>query len=1114
MKAEPDLQWVPKVSPKVVFYDPTHRRRRIIFGVVFIFLLVSTLWFAEFFLRIDNAPPLPAPASLVATPQDQQSSGAQRATRIIMMREKAVSDCGQFDILPRTQVKQFSGFLPFRDQTALSALRARCNDIEHLFFEAFVFGGADGGAIRPLGPEAGSFPLAEFGETWMGRNKPSSYALVSPVAWADTDDVAALLEDAQRPIFESGVRQLSLADDIKGVCLDLSRHPLIDPSLIRKALEILHDNLPGENRSTCLLAPIDARLWQDPDVILRVDHAVVTLPSVDFGTATTSVSFSDIREQLQQIWRVVPAEKLQLAFGSQGTVLVSGQRRSAPISFAEAMFNTFIYDGVVGYSSEVSALSARYTDASQEFNSVLIPDIAIWLDALAVPLALSTPVIWPLGYEAPSIWNDGAERRSFSNDGWERVNLSSFDVFTGAGPFSTLISPAESRKTTDTTRASDSDQHTTTRSEIPLPNHVNFFGFEPSDFSLSLVIVGLPSTFQTTEWIDLLAALELKVVFFASFRDLLGAEGTVKKLVEAGHQIGVTFQPRTSQSWLSQQTDHLGRHLVQHLLAHRLGLQARFVLAPGAPGRIPDTLPRLEQMRDLQASGLFVVHPSVETDLDDFDSEQFVERVYELALAQSTNVVSFDIRNANNRDALREIPQLLERLRSDGFDFFALHELAGISAKEALPPIEFEATKRDDITYATLSVSWLGIQGIIFLLALIVALRSPIYLVLALVRRKGAGIDPGYHPTVTLIVPAYNEEKVIGRTLQSAIESDYPNLRIIVVDDGSTDNTANVVEKRFHDVANLTLVRQANGGKWSAIDHAIELADSSIICILDADSLIERHAVSHIVQPFKDSRVGAVAGTVEIGNPRNLLTAFQTLEYMYTQQVMRRAYEVFDGIIVVPGAIGAWRTSAVVEAGLVSGDTITEDADLTIAVHRAGYKVRYQEAAKSYTEAPVRIRDFLRQRFRWTFGMIQVSWKHKATVPELRPVGFISMVDAIWYALVTSLIYPIMDFVLVIAVVKLGYFYMTTGSFAGVSLPILTSGAYLLLICVDFLNIFFSMLFAKRFSLKLLVAVPLLRFGYRQLLYISTIRAVFAALLGKSASWNKLDRTGGTHMPT
>lgn len=399
-------------------------------------------------------------------------------------------------------------------------------------------------------------------------------------------------------------------------------------------------------------------------------------------------------------------------------------------------------------------------------------------------------------------------------------------------------------------------------------------------------------------------------------------------------------------------------------------------------------------------------------------------------------------------------------------------------------------------------------QGAIFLLAMIVALRSPIYLCLALLRRGRYRLDPDYHPPMTLIIPAYNEEKVILRTVQSALDVDYPDLRIFVVDDGSTDHTRDIVRVQFADDPRVRLITQPNGGKWTALDHAVAEVETEFMAILDADSLVDPMALRHIVQPFKDPKVGGVAGTVEIGNRGNLLTAFQTLEYMHTQQVMRRAYEVFDGIIVVPGAMGAWRVKAVRDSGLVSGDTITEDADLTIAVHRAGYRIRYQEEARSYTEAPTTIRAFMRQRLRWTFGMFQVSWKHKGAVLEGRPVGFISIVDAIWYQLITSVIYPFIDLYLLITLARVGFALVTPASLSDIHIPLQLSLAYMVIVFFDFANIVTAMILARRFEWQFFLIAPLSRIGYRQMLYFASIQAVASAILGRIAQWNKLERAG------
>jgi cellulose synthase/poly-beta-1,6-N-acetylglucosamine synthase-like glycosyltransferase len=251
-----------------------------------------------------------------------------------------------------------------------------------------------------------------------------------------------------------------------------------------------------------------------------------------------------------------------------------------------------------------------------------------------------------------------------------------------------------------------------------------------------------------------------------------------------------------------------------------------------------------------------------------------------------------------------------------------------------------------------------------------------------------------------------------------------------------------------------------------------------------------------------------VAGLVEVGNRESFLTACQTLEYIVSQSVMRRAYEVFEGILVVPGAVGAWRTEAVHAARDFSGETITEDADLTIAVHRAGYRVRFQEQARALTEAPDTIHAFMRQRHRWTFGMLEVSWKHRGCIREGRPVG-LSIIDAIWFGLISSLLSPVVDVLLLLLVIQAIIAVVTGEALALSALPFVVLVSYFLLTGLDILNTVVAFRFEKRFDWRLLALVPLLRFGYRQLLYIASIRAIWHALIGQMTGWNKLERTGG-----
>ena len=236
-------------------------------------------------------------------------------------------------------------------------------------------------------------------------------------------------------------------------------------------------------------------------------------------------------------------------------------------------------------------------------------------------------------------------------------------------------------------------------------------------------------------------------------------------------------------------------------------------------------------------------------------------------------------------------------------------------------------------------------------------------------RSRRARFDPAYAPSVAVVVPAYNEEKVIVQTIASLLASEHPaRFEIIVVDDGSTDATYRRVGEAFAGNAAVRVFTRPNGGKSAALNFGVAQTRAEIVVALDADTLFRRDALAKLIRHFADPRVGAVAGNAKVGNRINVLTRWQALEYITSQNLDRRAFDVLNCITVVPGAVGAWRRELIEQAGGFSDLTLAEDADLTLAIRKLGYRVVYEEAAVALTEAPDTVRGFLRQRYRWMYG--------------------------------------------------------------------------------------------------------------------------------------------------
>ena len=348
---------------------------------------------------------------------------------------------------------------------------------------------------------------------------------------------------------------------------------------------------------------------------------------------------------------------------------------------------------------------------------------------------------------------------------------------------------------------------------------------------------------------------------------------------------------------------------------------------------------------------------------------------------------------------------------------------------------------------------------------------------------------------VSVIIPAYNEEKVIQQSMKSVIEQTYPNIELIVVDDGSTDNTS-LVAKKFSHIPYVKVLRKTNGGKANAINYGIKHSSGEIIMIVDADSKLEKNAVELMARYFENPEIAAVAGSVYVSNQNNLITKLQALEYIEGLNMVRNGQAFLKLVNIIPGPIGMFRKSALYEVGLYDNDTFAEDCDVTLKLISQGYKIDFESEAIAKTEAPENIFDLIKQRYRWTRGILQAIKKHSSLLWNFKnnPSASFTM----WYMLFESVIWPFMDFWVNIFII---YLAITSG----ISLLIFywwslftildVAGAlYCILITNENLSLAFYAIFYRLFFIQFINLVKIL----------STIEEWF----GFKMDWGKLERKG------
>ena len=349
---------------------------------------------------------------------------------------------------------------------------------------------------------------------------------------------------------------------------------------------------------------------------------------------------------------------------------------------------------------------------------------------------------------------------------------------------------------------------------------------------------------------------------------------------------------------------------------------------------------------------------------------------------------------------------------------------------------------------------------------------------------------------------------MVAASVQRILNSSWKRLEVLVLDDGSTDGTAAAVETAFGRDPRVQLLRFPNGGKARALNRGLALAGGEIVVALDADTQFPTDTIGRLARWFDDPKVGAVAGNALVGNRVNLITRWQALEYVTAQNLERRALSALGVITVVPGAVGAWRRTAIEALGGFPSDTLAEDQDLTLAVQRAGWKVAFDTEARAYTEAPQTLHGLLKQRFRWSFGTLQCVWKHRAGLfnPKQPVLGFVALPQVWMFQIALALVAPLVDLAVVFSLVlALRDFLMhpTEWNHQLLSQTLLYWGAFVL---VDLSAAALGMAFERDAPWGSLGWLPAQRFGYRQLMYHVVVKAVITAVHGPEVGWNKLER--------
>lgn len=457
----------------------------------------------------------------------------------------------------------------------------------------------------------------------------------------------------------------------------------------------------------------------------------------------------------------------------------------------------------------------------------------------------------------------------------------------------------------------------------------------------------------------------------------------------------------------------------------------------------------------------------------------------------------------NRQFTLNYVRELIPAAKKAGYSFVSMDQAypgAPLQNKvtPALPDKAALSAGQTVLVWPARFMRWLFTLSVV--LTIVVTATNIILATLSKRRRKNVPRNQKYRPAVTVLVPAFNEAPVLEESVLSLLRSKYRNLGVVIIDDGSNDDTLAVARRLADKHARVKVLRQRNLGKATALNTGIKHSSGEIIICVDADTVFLPDTVGYLVQPFIDPKVGGVAGYVRAGNARNMLTKWQALEYITSIALERAAQAFLGAITVVPGACGAWRRTALEAAGGFSDRTLAEDCDIALSVHKAGYQIAQETSAISYTECPLTLGDLAKQRFRWIFGNIQSYWWHRNMFfnKKFGWLGSFVLPNAALSILLPMLFWPLL-LIITAANVFAGRWWVI------ILFPLIIMTFQLMVSWV-------GLVLAKE-SMRHLLMVPLTRLVYSPLRTYVLYRSLLTALRGALVGWNKLRRTKTVSVP-
>jgi peptidoglycan-N-acetylglucosamine deacetylase len=1157
-----------------IFFDPQRKRwkrlRRIMDVAALLFTVVVIIFIYNVF-RAQQLPELLLPTTRHNyTPLRDPRSDLLRAEKAKERPARRKTNRKASEIPFNTGEGVRAAFYVEDDESSYSSFREHVHQIDILFPQWLHVSEPDGKLMAMTSDAQHEYPVVDS----HGVHDPDQLNKVKRVIQDAAEDteifphltsfnpqnqsfdpaIGAVLQDPAKSqaLREQIVRFLTGLPYYHGLSLDFENLPDGADEAYMQFVQALYAEMHAHNLRLYVNVPATTeeddlkRFAASADGLIVMNYDEHTAES-DPGPVASQPWFLD---NLKRVLKVVPKEKIICAVGNYGydwTMSIPDPKdKKHPQPKVLDTVDLHVQDVWQQASDADADLDLDYDSLNPHFSYIdedkHVRHVVWFLDSVTLldemrgarELGIQTFVLWRLGEEDRSLWSiwdkpsnpDSLNALNSAPPGHDLDDEGTGDIIriTGTPKPGKRIVQVDTDEP-DPRRKLIIDEH---MESYPLGYRVEHYGYHPGEVALSFD--DGPDPAWTPKILDILKEKKVKGTFMLIGEEAQENVGLMQRLVREGHEIGNHTYTHPNISEISQRQLQLELNLTERLFASKLGIQPLYFRPPYDIDQDPDTDDQAEPAYRIQQMGYTIVGSEIDTDDWNEHPRKSPQQITNTVLAWLTmmktkpqfqgSIILMHDGGGNRAPTVAALPVLIDALRANGYTIVPVSALMGKTTAEVMPKItamQYWRARADSVAFSILSLFGHFVVTVFFVGDVLMSARLVLVGILATIDRlRGHRVaTAGFAPPVAVLVPAYNEETVIVRTVRSVLNSSYKNLHVVVIDDGSSDRTAEVAREAYAaEIATgkVAVFSKPNGGKAAALNFAVERLTEEFYVGIDADTVIAQDAIAMLMPHFEDPLVGAVAGNAKVGNRVNLWTRWQALEYITSQNFERRALNLFNVVTVVPGAIGAWRTGPVKAAGGYPLNTVAEDADLTMSLLEQGLKVVYEDRALAFTEAPINARGLMRQRFRWSFGTLQAVWKHRAAFVRNKAMGLFALPNIVIFQMLLPLVSPFIDLMFLIGTVQFfadRYYHPEAASTASFEKLL---AYFLAFMVIDFVTSSLAFSLERKHPANkgdgwLLFHIWLQRFAYRQVFSVVLFKTLKRAIDGRPFNWDKIART-------